>query len=112
VVNAKDSANRNEMKNLEEVLLESHIVHLNANIFGIVLGLLAGLLIFIATNFLLLKGGDVVGPHLSLLGQFFIGYSVSFVGSLIGFLYGFVLGYITGFLIGWFYNKVAEFRAR
>jgi hypothetical protein len=95
------------IENLDEELLEAHVVRLNANVFGIVLGILFGLVIFAATNFLLLKGGKVIGPHLSLLGQFFIGYSVSFIGSLIGFVYAFVCGYIAGFLIGWIYNKVA-----
>jgi ABC-type dipeptide/oligopeptide/nickel transport system permease subunit len=57
-------------------------------------------------------GGDPVGPHLGLLGQFFIGYRVSFLGSIIGFAYGFALGTLSGSLIGWIYNKIVVFRNR
>ncbi len=88
---------------------------LNSKVLGLVLGILFALLVFIATNWLLLKGGPVdkygnqiVGPHLQLLGQFFIGYKVSFVGSLIGAAWGFVLGTISGSVIAWIYNRVAD----
>lgn len=70
---------------------------------GLALGIVFGLAIFIVTNWLVIKGGPIgperkkiIGPHLQLLGQFFIGYKVSFTGSLIGFLYGFALGTISG----------------
>jgi hypothetical protein len=68
---------------LEEVVL-TRLLRLNAAVHGLVTGLVAGLGLFIATNWLVLKGGEVVGPHLALLGQFFVGYRVTFVGSLIG----------------------------
>ena len=74
------------------------------------LGLVAGLLIFVATNFLIIKGGENVGAHLGLLGNFFYGYSVTFLGSLVGFFYGLLTGYIVGFLIGWIYNSVVNLR--
>jgi hypothetical protein len=80
--------------------------------------MLFGLAVFIATNWLVIKGGHidavtgeyVVGPHLQLLSQFFIGYRVSFVGSVIGFLYGFALGALAGAFVGWVYNKVVDLR--
>ena len=100
----------------EEKLLRA-VVSLNAKTLGLILGILFGLVIFIATNWLLIKGpemtpsGDyVVGPHLQLLSQFFIGYEVSFLGSIIGFLYGFALGTFSGALIGWLYNRIVELR--
>ncbi len=102
----------------EEKLLRG-ILRLNARILGLVLGILMGLMIFIGTNWLLIKGGEmnssghyVVGPHLGLLGQFFIGYKVSFFGSIIGFFYGFALGTLCGSAIGWIYNKLVDFRTR
>ncbi len=89
----------------EDVVL-SRVMRLNAKLQGLIFGLVAGLGLFIATNWLVLKGGEVVGPHLALLGQFFIGYRVTFLGSLIGFAYafgaGFVLGYIVARLYNWF----------
>ena len=83
---------------------------LNAKALGLVLGLLSGLVIFIATNWLVIKGGESVGPHLQLLSQYFIGYRVSFFGSFIGFAYGFAVGTLSGAFIGWIYNKIAAFR--
>jgi len=95
---------------LEEEKLYRAILFLNTKMLGLSLGLILGLLIFVATNWLVIKGGDVVGPHLQLLGQFFIGYRVSFFGSIIGFLYGFAVGTLAGALIGRIYNKIVEIR--
>jgi hypothetical protein len=101
---------RDEAPRTDEEKLFSGILWLNAKALGLVLGLLFGLAIFIATNWLVLKGGKPVGPHLRLLSQYFIGYKVSFVGSIIGFGYGFAVGTLSGALIGWIYNKIAAFR--
>ena len=90
--------------------LLSGVLWLNAKVLGLALGLLFGLAIFIATNWLVLKGGRPLGPHLQLLSQYFIGYRVSFLGSLIGFGYGFAVGTLSGALLGWIYNKVAGLR--
>jgi hypothetical protein len=102
--------------NTEEKLFTG-ILRLNSKILGLVLGLMLGLTVFIMTNWLVIKGGPVgpggeriVGPHLKLLAQFFIGYRVSFAGSIIGFAYGFALGSIGGSLMGWIYNRIADFR--
>jgi hypothetical protein len=96
----------------EEELIKHAVLRLNGHILGFVLGFVGALIIFVATNWLVLKGGDVVGPHLSLLGQFFIGYSVTFTGSLIGAAYGFITGYLSGLLIGWIYNAVVFLKIR
>jgi hypothetical protein len=104
-------------KQTDEDKLFTGIVRLNAKIFGLILGLLMGSAVFLATNWLLIKGGHItptgeylVGPHLQLLSQFFIGYRVSFLGSIIGFFYGFALGTLCGAMIGWIYNKIVDFR--
>ncbi len=86
------------------------VMRLNAIIQGIVVGLMLGFAIFIATLWLVLKGGPVVGPHLGLLSQFFIGYDVTFLGSLIGFGYGFAFGFILGYLTAKIYNGLAAWR--
>jgi len=101
---------KNNVRITDEEKLFSGIVWLNTGILGLALGLLCGLAIFIATNWLVLKGGENVGFHLRLLSQYFIGYKVSFVGSLIGFAYGFAVGTLSGALIGWIYNKFVAFR--
>jgi hypothetical protein len=95
---------------LEDLVLV-RVVRLNAVIVGLVTGLMAGLAVFVATNWLILKGGRVVGPHLALLGQFFIGYRVTFLGSLIGFVWAFAVGFLVGAAVVWIYNRLADLRS-
>ena len=95
-----------------ESLLVARMVRFNAAVHGTVTGLVLGLSIFVATIWLIVKGGEVVGPHLALLGQFFIGYRVTLVGSLIGFAWGFAIGFALGFFVTSTYNWIAGFRER
>jgi hypothetical protein len=90
----------------EQRELESALLRLNARAWGIATGLLLGGGLFLATNFLVVKGGPNAGQHLVLLRVFFPGFSVSFVGSIIGFVYAFVVGYALGRLIGAVYNRL------
>lgn len=92
----------------EEEQIEKAVLQLNAKLLGIVLGFLLGLGLFLATNFLVLKGGPTVGAHLGLLSQYFPGYRVTFLGSLIGFVYAFIVGFVMGAVLGAVYNKVAR----
>lgn len=105
-----------EPKGFEQILV-TRLLRLNATAQGLVTGTIAGLGIFLATNWLLLKGPQrgyrgeaVVGPHLALLSQFFLGYRVSFLGSLIGLAYGFALGFAGGYFVAWMYNRIVELR--
>jgi hypothetical protein len=99
-----------ENRKAAEHKLFSGVLWLNAKVIGLSLGIIFGLIIFVATNWLVIKGGDPVGPHLQLLSQYFIGYTVTFGGSFIGFAYGFAVGTLCGSLIGWIYNKITAFR--
>jgi hypothetical protein len=98
---------KEQEKELERLVL-TRLLRLDATVQGIVSGLVVGPGIFAATNWLVLKGGEVVGPHLALLGQFFIGYRVSFVGSLIGAAYGFVSGFTLGYVVARVYNWIVD----
>jgi hypothetical protein len=89
----------------EELIVQS-LAKLDGKALGIAIGLLLGLGIFFATNFLLFKGGDVIGPNLALLSQFFVGFDVSFGGSLVGMFYGLISGFILGWLIAFIRNFV------
>jgi hypothetical protein len=89
-----------------EEAIHEMVLRLNARAWGIAIGLLLGIGLFLATNILVIKGGDPVGPHLSLLGIYLPGYRVTFLGSLIGFVYAFVIGYGLGRLIGAVYNRM------
>ncbi|MFN2399228.1 MAG: hypothetical protein ABR543_11395 [Gemmatimonadaceae bacterium] len=92
----------------EKEALRHAILRLNARAWGVATGLLFGGGLFVATNFLVIKGGPNVGEHLQLLAAYFPGYRVTFLGSLIGFVYAFVVGYALGRLIGTVYNRVAS----
>ncbi|MGH9962159.1 MAG: hypothetical protein ACREBC_34355 [Pyrinomonadaceae bacterium] len=95
--------------NLENAVLIK-VVRINAKVNGLVAGALLGLAIFVATNWLILRGGDPIGPHLALLGQFFIGYRVTFIGSLIGSVYGFLCGFTLGYITATLYNWIVAMK--
>jgi len=84
------------------------LLKLNARAWGIAIGLLLGLGLFLATVVLLLKGGSTVGPHLALIGAYLPGYRVTWSGAFIGFVYLFVIGYAIGRLIGGVYNALVR----
>lgn len=88
--------------------LRNTLARLSGRGWGIALGLLLGGGLWLATMFLVVRGGPNVGQHLSLLRAFFPGYTVSVLGSFIGFVYGFVLGYALGRIIGMVYNRMAS----
>ena len=73
--------------------------------FGVAVGVVSGLVLFLMTATLLLKGGAVVGPTLALLGHYLPGFSVSWSGAGVGLLEatlgGFALGYVGAWLRNW-----------
>lgn len=107
-----------EQTRLEQLVL-ARVMRLNATVLGIVVGLTAGMGLFIATNWLILRGGPItpegdplIGPNLILLNQFFVGFDMTFVGSLIGFAYAFVCGFSIGFVCALIYNRIVALREK
>lgn len=90
--------------------LRRTLARLNGRAWGVAMGLLFGLGLFIATLVLVIRGGPVVGRHLALLGIFLPGYRVSVVGSVVGFVYLFVIGYAFGRLVAAVYNVLSRAR--
>lgn len=86
--------------------LQRTLLSLNARAWGIAFGLVLGGGLFLATLFLVVRGGPTPGQHLQLLGAFFPGYRVSVLGSFVGFVYAFVVGYALGRVIGEVYNRL------
>jgi hypothetical protein len=74
---------------------------LSKRAFALALGILLGAVVFLATIYVMLKGG---GNTLILLQQFFWGYGISFGGAILGLIYGFVYGFIFGWIIVLLYN--------
>jgi len=92
----------------EDETIKHALLRLNARAWGIGMGFLLAVVLFLATNVLVLRGGQNVGQHLGLLSIYLPGYSVSFIGSLIGFVYAFVGGYALGRIIGGVYNRLVS----
>lgn len=88
-----------EVTHVVDEVLEGAFPKLDPLALGMSLGTVIGVGLMLATWFLLLRGGDVSGKTLTLLGQFYPGYTVTAVGGVIGLIYGL----FTGFLLGWGY---------
>jgi len=86
------------------------VLRVHAGVLALVGGIIGGAGVFIATVWLVIKGGPNIGAHLQLLAQFFYGYSVSWSGSVIGGLYGAGLGAAVGALTAAIYNLVVGLR--
>lgn len=80
--------------------------HLDPQALGIACGLVAGLLIYLATAIPLLRGGAEVGPNLYLLSQYFIGYRITWAGAAVGFAYACFAGFIFGYAFAVFRNAL------
>ncbi len=91
-----------------DALILQSFAKLDKVALGISFGSTLGLLIFLATLFLLVKGGSTLGPNLSLLTHYFIGYSVSLRGSFIGLGYGFLSGFVLGWSIALLRNALVS----
>ena len=91
----------------EEKLLRHSVARANEQGWGITFGLLAGVGLFLATAILLIRGGENVGQHLSLIGIYFPGFSVTWGGAFIGFVYAFVVGYALGRTVATVYNRMS-----
>jgi hypothetical protein len=87
----------------EEVLIRA-FARMDKLAFATAVGSVSGLLFFLATIWLIIKGGDVVGPNLKLLGWYFIGYTVTVKGAFVAFGYSFVWGFLFGWLFAYLRN--------
>jgi len=83
----------------EDEVIEAAFARLDPLALGVAVGVVSGLGIFIATAILLVRGGPVVGPMLSLLRYYVFGFEVTWTGAFVGFgevgLWGFGLGYLS-----------------
>jgi hypothetical protein len=95
-----------------ERLLETMLRRLNARVLGLTLGALAATALFLATNILILRGGENPGQLLARLSWYFPWYEVTFGRSFVGALWAFVYGFLAGNVISLVYNLVAGLRRR
>ena len=63
---------------------------------GIAIGVIFGGGLFSATAILLLRGGKIIGPTLSLLGHYLFGFKVGWKGAFLGLFEAGIIGFIFG----------------
>jgi len=92
-----------------EIIIAQTFAKLDKLAFATALGAVSGLMMFLATLWLVVKGGKIVGPNLQLLSQYFFGYTVTVKGALLAFGYSFVWGFLFGWLFAFFRNFIMAF---
>ena len=97
-----------------EALLRSTFARFDPVALGAALGVVGGVGLFLATVILLLQPGQPVGPTLSLLGNYLLGFEASWGGALLGLVEagagGFAIGYVVArainLLVAWHELKI------
>ncbi len=79
---------------------------------GAAIGTVSGLGLLLATALLLIWGREPIGPNLSLLGNFLLGYQVSWSGAVVGLVEGALGGFALGWLLARMTNLVLRFEER
>lgn len=75
---------------------------LNIKAFALTCGILWGLSLFTLTWIIILF--EDITLDFTVFTKFYIGYSISPVGSIFGLIWGFVDGTIGGIIFSWLYN--------
>jgi hypothetical protein len=98
--------------NKEWQVIGRAIARLRASVMAVVFAMLGGGALFLATVVLVVNAteGMPVGPTLSLLNNYFPGYSVTWGGAFVGLIYGAVVGGLAGYVLTYVYNLVVETR--
>jgi len=89
---------------VSEKVLARAFARMDKLAFATAVGSVSGLLLFLATMWLVIKGGHAVGRNLQLLSQYFAGYTVTVKGAFIAFTYSFVWGFLFGWLLAYLRN--------
>lgn len=96
-----------DKSNLDKAVLMASFAKIDSIALALALGCVWGIMLFLATGLLLIQGaseGQVIGPHLALLGIYLPGYEVTWVGAFLGAFYFLIFGSIAGFVIGILWN--------
>jgi hypothetical protein len=94
----------------ERLEVSRAVARIHAGVLALVCAVLGGGGLFIATLWLVIRGGVRVGQHLGLLSWYFYGYSVTWYGAFVGLIWGAIAGGIVGWIIGEVYNLVVWLR--
>jgi hypothetical protein len=91
----------------EALAIQAAVARLRTGIVAVAMGTMGGLILFLATAWLLIRDGENVGATLGLLSNYFPGYSVTWRGAFVGLVYGALTGALAGGALAWIYNRVA-----
>jgi hypothetical protein len=80
----------------EDRVIEIAFAKIDPLALGVAVGVVSGLGIFVASAILLLRSGPVVGPTLSLLGNYLFGFEVTWAGAVVGLFEGGMFGFAMG----------------
>jgi hypothetical protein len=101
---------------LDRQRLVRAFARLDPTALGVSVGVCAGLVVFLVTAIVLLRGpvetGAETGPHLGLLAHYFPGYGVSWGGALVGLAWAALDGFVAGALLAWAVNAHHAFYLR
>ena len=93
-------------------VLREAFARYDAVALGFALAIPAAIGLFIVTAILLIKGGPAVGANLSLLSNYFIGFTVSWTGAFIGMVETGLLGFGFGWVMARLINAVVGWQER
>lgn len=79
---------------------------LNVSAFALTTGLMWGLGLFLLTWWIIAFNG--ITGEATFIGQVYLGYSISPLGSIIGLIWALIDGLIGGALFAWIYNSIAS----
>ncbi len=95
---------RTDMTPSPDEIIATVFAKLDPVALGGAVGVVSGLGLFLTTAVLLLKGGPKIGPHLSLLCHYLLGFELTWSGAFVGFIEAGVGGFILGYLGAWLRN--------
>jgi len=97
----EDIVVQKKMMAADQALLMAAFGRIDVVALAVAMGAVFAIGLFLMTIVLLIKGappGMRVGPHLSLLGIYLPGYSVTWSGAVIGAVYAWIFGAALGFV--------------
>ncbi|MFH1481526.1 MAG: NAD(P)/FAD-dependent oxidoreductase [Pseudomonadota bacterium] len=89
---------------VREKVLKGAFARIDKLAFAIAVGSVTGLLFFLVTLWPILKGAESMRPYLSLLAQYFIGYTATVKGAFMALGYSFAWGFLLGWLFAYLRN--------
>ncbi|HCC69944.1 MAG TPA: hypothetical protein DEQ09_02145 [Bacteroidales bacterium] len=79
---------------------------INVKAFSLSCGIVWALVVFFVTWWLIILNG--ASGAKTVLGNIYLGYNISTLGSLVGLAWGFVNGIVFGAFLAWLYNRLAK----